>query len=216
MDSHHRQIVAIIFAFLAAVFFLRSGKFTISHFIGIWDIYALIYLFMAWIAIFTANPREAHRHAKLQDSGRVIIFVFVVAGACASLFAVILVWQEHHRLHKMVDGTHFALSIFAVFASWVLVHTVFALHYAYLFYRTGLENNTKECGGLDFPNEKNPDYLDFAYFSFVVGMTCQVSDVQVTSRTMRRMTLLHGLLSFAFNTIILAVSINILAGIFVS
>ncbi|MGH8575840.1 MAG: DUF1345 domain-containing protein [Gammaproteobacteria bacterium] len=86
------------------------------------------------------------------------------------------------------------------------------LHYAHLFYSsTARRPPPHNDRGLDFPGEPNPDYLDFAYFAFVIGMTCQVSDVQVTSQSMRKLVLLHGVLSFGFNTLILALSINVLA-----
>ena len=102
----------------------------------------------------------------------------------------------------------------AVLASWLLIHTVFTLHYAHVFYRSKQEADVEGLGGgLIFPGGDKPEYEDFAYFSFVVGMTCQVSDVNVTSCSMRRLTLLHGLLSFVFNTAILALTINILAGL---
>jgi uncharacterized membrane protein len=100
-----------------------------------------------------------------------------------------------------------------VVASWTVTHTVFALHYAHHYYGDGpAPGADDDRGGLAFPGEEPPDYWDFLYFSFVVGMTCQVSDVQVTSRAMRRMTLMHGVLSFFFNTVILALSVNLLAG----
>ena len=99
-------------------------------------------------------------------------------------------------------------------SSWFLIHTVFAMHYAHGYYRDEDEGpDFASAGGLEFPNEKEPDFLDFAYFSFVIGMTCQVSDVQVSSQGMRRLALVHGLLSFVFNTVILALSINLASGL---
>jgi uncharacterized membrane protein len=94
------------------------------------------------------------------------------------------------------------------------MHTVFSLRYAHLFYReSGAAPSEGLAGGLAFPEEPEPDYLDFAYFAFVIGMTCQVSDVQITSRPIRHLALLHGVLSFAFNTVILALSVNIISGL---
>jgi uncharacterized membrane protein len=109
------------------------------------------------------------------------------------------------------------MAVLAVIESWLLIHTVFTLRYAHVFYRLEQEADVEGSdGGLIFPGGDNPDYEDFAYFSFVIGMTCQVSDVNITSRFMRRLALLHGLLSFAFNTAILALSINIISGLFVN
>jgi hypothetical protein len=101
--------------------------------------------------------------------------------------------------------------------SWLLIHRVFTLRYAHVFYRSKQELDVDGSGGgLIFPGKGNPNYRDFAYFSFIIGMTCQVSDVSVTSHSMRLLALLHGLLSFAFNTVILALSINIISGLFVN
>lgn len=95
------------------------------------------------------------------------------------------------------------------------MHTMFALHYAHGYYRDDCQDaNLEQAGGLDFPQDTQPDYWDFLYFSFVIGMTCQVSDVQVVSKAMRKLALGHGILTFFFNTVILALSINIIAGQF--
>jgi uncharacterized membrane protein len=99
--------------------------------------------------------------------------------------------------------------------SWGFAHLLFAIHYAHAFYDDSPTAHDPKAvaRGLEFPGEKDPDYWDFLYFSFVVGMTCQVSDVQVTGRLMRRLTLGHGIIAFLFNTVILALSINLLAGL---
>lgn len=108
---------------------------------------------------------------------------------------------------------HVTLSGLTIVGSWLLVHTIFASHYARLYYQEG--KTLAECkdDGLDFPGDTEPDYWDFLYFSFVIGMTSQVSDVAVRSRTLRRLSLLHGILSFFFNTSLLAMTINLVAGL---
>jgi uncharacterized membrane protein len=104
---------------------------------------------------------------------------------------------------------HVLLTLLTVIFSWTLVHTVYGLRYAHAFYGDSDEPDVnRHAGGLVFPSDRRPDYFDFAYFSFVIGMTCQVSDVQITSRRMRRITLFHSVLSFGFNTMILALLIN--------
>jgi uncharacterized membrane protein len=95
--------------------------------------------------------------------------------------------------------------------SWMMVHTTYAFHYAHLFYDP--VEGTQAAEGLNFPNENEPDYLDFAYFSFVIGMTFQVSDIQVTSTKIRRQSLLHGLISFGLNTFVVALTFNLIAGL---
>jgi len=108
---------------------------------------------------------------------------------------------------------HLTLTVLTIVGSWLLVHTIFALHYAHAYYQPAASSKDGDAGGLDFPSDWEPDYWDFMYFSFVIGMTSQVSDVEVNSRVMRRLALLHGILSFFFNTAILAMSINIIAGL---
>jgi uncharacterized membrane protein len=216
LDSHFRQMVALFFAVVAFLFFNQHGQSPITHFIAVWDIYTIVVLLMSWVTICTVDPRTIQRRARLQDANRTLIFAFIIVAACMSLLAVILVLREHKALQKTA-GLHFFMATLAVIEAWLLIHTVFTLHYAHVFYRSKQEVDVEGSGGgLIFPGGHNPDYRDFAYFSFVVGMTCQVSDVNVTSRSMRCLVLLHGLLSFAFNTVILALSINIISGLFVN
>jgi uncharacterized membrane protein len=97
--------------------------------------------------------------------------------------------------------------------SWVMVHTSFCFHYAHLYYGDADDDPKVHAEGLIFPHEKRPDYLDFAYFSFVVGMTFQVSDVEITSRSIRRFVLLHSLLSFGLSMFVVALTVNLIAGL---
>jgi uncharacterized membrane protein len=154
------------------------------------------------------------RSAKLQDAGRTAIFLFVIAAACASLFAVAFLLGTAKGLHGRALTGHILLAAGTVVCSWFLVHTVFTMHYAHGYYQQAETGGGIEKGhGLDFPGKREPDFLDFAYFSFVIGMTFQVSDVQISSRRLRRLALVHGMLSFAFNTVILAFAINLVSGL---
>jgi uncharacterized membrane protein len=112
--------------------------------------------------------------------------------------------------------SHLLMGLIAVISSWMLVHTVFGLRYAHTYYGDpdGPAGPQPHAGGLEFPGDRDPDYMDFAYFSFVIGMTFQVSDVQITSRDFRKLVLLHGMLSFGFNTVILALTINTVSNLF--
>jgi len=137
-----------------------------------------------------------------------------VVTSSAALFAVgflVSVKRSQSGGHFIV---HLLLTFLTVIFSWTLVHTVYGLRYAHAFYGDSDEPGVnRHAGGLVFPGDRPPDYFDFAYFSFVVGMTCQVSDVQITSRRMRRITLFHSVLSFGFNTMILALLINTVSGL---
>jgi uncharacterized membrane protein len=139
-----------------------------------------------------------------------VIFVFVLLAACAGLFAVGFLFFTNKNAQHPHFTLHLLMSLLAVISSWMLVHTVFGLRYAHTFYGDH-DNSAKEdeyAGGLLFPGETMPNYMDFAYFSFTIGMTFQVSDVQIVSREFRQLVLLHGMLSFGFNTVILALTIN--------
>ena len=208
LDARHRLVIGLAAA--AAVWILLRGHVReATELIAIWDAFAFSVLALAWLSILTTPVRVIRGHAQEQDLSRLVILVFVVVAACAALFAVGFLLGIHKAEERGHLTIHLLLSLSTVVFSWMLVHTDFGLHYAHAFYGDSDEPaQDRHAGGLDFPGDHAPDYFDFAYFSFVIGMTCQVSDVQITSRRMRRLALLHGVLSFAFNTIILAMLIN--------
>lgn len=178
-----------------------------------WDLGTICFLALTWAIISTASPEQTNQSATDQDQSGAALLTLVFIADTASLGAVGL---NMHGVPKVDMVGHLIVSIIAIICSWLLVHTMFTMHYAHRYYRAGLLNKSDdpdEAGGLDFPGDEPPHYLDFAYFSFVIGMTSQVSDVQITSPAMRRLALIHGVLSFAFNTVILALSVNILAGL---
>lgn len=209
-----RFVIALALA--AAVFFITKEKSPPVRFMSVWVAFALANLFLYWLTMFTAHPDEITHIAKGQDSSLSLIFLIILVASFISLFAIVLLLRILPNAKDPGYYFHTALSIGSVACSWFLIHTLFTFRYAHLFYTCESEEDAikkKHRGGLIFPNDKTPDYLDFAYFSFVIGMTFQVSDVQVSSSTIRRLALLHGLLSFLFNTVILALSINIIAGL---
>ena len=211
LDAHHRFFVALGVAALAFLAVPGSWYWP-TRAIVTWDAYSLSLIVMIWITIVSSNPSEVAKTASLQDTGRRTIFVFVIVAAVASVFAVAFELGTAKGLDKAHLTGHIAFSLLTVFSSWVLVHTVFALRYAHNYY--GLIGDEQTKHGLNFPDEDHPDYLDFAYFSFVIGMTSQVSDVTISARSLRRVALIHGLISFGFNAAILGLSINIISGLF--
>ena len=215
LEAHHRLAIALGVA--AAVFLGLKGHLNLRmQCIVTWDSYAFCVLALAWMRIVTAQPRVVLRLATLQHSSRKLIFFFVMVSACASLAAVAFLLGMAKGLTGWMFEAHVALALVTVVLSWLVLHAVFALHYAFLFYREHHSEQTAYIArGLVFPDGNiEPDYLDFTYFSFVIGMTSQVSDVQINSREIRRWALLHGMVSFAFNTAVLALSINIISGLF--
>ena len=211
LDSHHRLYIALFSSLLTFLIF-KETSFSIRLMIT-WLSYIMVSLLFSWITILTSHPIEVQKMAHNQDSSRTLVFIFVVAAALASLFAVVILLQTKGDLSEQELTLHIIISMAVVLSSWWLVHTVFTLRYAHFYYRDiSLDKGDKheKPGGLDFPSEPNPDYLDFTYFSFVIGTTFQVSDVQITSRRIRRLVWMHGIISFAFNTVIVALIINII------
>ena len=129
----------------------------------------------------------------------------------ASIAAIVMMLHSVKGLSTVQRTAHLVLAMTALACSWLLMHTIFAFRYAHRYYQELLEPGPNG-GGLEFPGQLEPDYFDFLYSAYVVGMTSQVSDVQVTSREMRRLTLIHSVTAFAFNMVVLALSINVIAG----
>jgi uncharacterized membrane protein len=213
LDAHLRLFIALIVSLI--VFILTMGRLQwVVQAIAVWNVFAWSSTVLAWIRIGLAGAKTSVQAAKLQDTARFVIFLFVVFAAVSSLASVAILIGGAKGLGQKTLTEHLFLAAATVVSSWFLVHTVFAMHYAHGYYHDEDEGpGFSSAGGLEFPNEKEPDFLDFAYFSFVIGMTCQVSDVQVSSHGMRRLALVHGLLSFMFNTVILALSINLASGL---
>jgi uncharacterized membrane protein len=209
LDARMRCVVALIVA-AASYFLLHTFAATGTCVIAAWDSFAVTLLILIWIAIFASGVDHIRYLARTEDLSRLVIFVFTIGAACSSIFAVVFLLSAAKKSAHL--GLHATLSVVAILASWTLVHTMFAMRYAHAYYGEG-KTSESHIGGLDFPSDKTPDYLDFAYFSFVIGMTCQVSDVQITSKSLRSLALIHGVLSFAFNTIILALTINTVSGL---
>jgi uncharacterized membrane protein len=170
------------------------------------------FLALTWLAMVRATPAIMRKRAQQQNAGRIVILGLITAVACISIFAIAFMLHNKGNRGELLI-LHLGLSIVTIVGSWLLVHTIFALHYAYSYYQDHRTLEDQKAGGIDFPGDPEPDYWDFLYLSFVIGMTSQVSDTDITSRSMRRLALGHGVLSFFFNTTILAMSINIIAGL---
>ena len=205
-----RLLVCIFIASVVGVLLPTSVHIT-ARLLGSWDIFTICFLGLSWRTMLRANPEAMRRFAQQEDEGRVLILSLVITAACISILAIGLMLHDKDKENSLLF-LHIGLSIVTIVSSWLLVHTIFAQHYAHIYYRSNRELSECKSDGLDFPGEIEPDYWDFLYFSFVVGMTSQVSDVSVTSRQMRKLSLIHGVLSFFFNTTIVAMTINIIAG----
>ena len=205
MDAHHRLLLGFVLAAVVGLSLRTHALWTAS--LATYDTFAFAILGLIWATVTLTPQDEIRAVAQRQDVGRTVIFIFVIIVACAALFAVAFLIRSGKPEEQHLS-IHLLLALATIVLSWLLMHAVFGLRYAHRFYDDSAIDAEKHAGGLKFPEEDLPDYRDFAYFSFVIGMTCQVSDVDVTSREMRRLALLHGILSFGFNTVILALTIN--------
>lgn len=199
---------------VAAYLLPLAGLDTGLRLISAWIVLSVAYLLLCWVAMWGVTPAALRKRARALDGRGLLVTLLIVAAAIASMAVLGFLVLQKEQQQGAALAWRLGLGGAGMVSAWLLIHVVFAMHYAHLFYGDdkATENPDDMKGGLDFPGEGKPDYGDFLYFSFVVGMTCQVSDVQVTGRQMRRLTLLHGVLAFFFNTAILAFSINMVAG----
>ncbi|WP_295795429.1 DUF1345 domain-containing protein [Mucilaginibacter sp.] len=212
LDAHYKIFISLAIS-AVAYFFFRDLSSMPALILSVWIAFASTIIVLDWIVILWAHPREIRKIASLEDSSRYILFLFVISASVMSLGAILFLLISSKGGSSAEVSGHVILAMSAVVISWWLVHTIYSLRYAHLYYSTNPEDNKKPMGGLMFPNEEEPDYLDFVYFSFVLGMTFQVSDVEISSRIIRRIAWAHGLISFAFNTAIVALSINVISGL---
>lgn len=176
--------------------------------LGGWDIATAVYLALAFHMMARSDVHGIRQRAARQDEGQFAILVLIVAAALASLAAIFALLGTSAGPHAGRQPLHLVLATLTIVLSWAFIHTIFALHYAHEFY----DENGGRGGGLAFPGSGDaPDYWDFVYFAFVIGMTSQVSDVGVTSRRIRRTVAAHGVVSFVFNVALLALAVNIAA-----
>jgi uncharacterized membrane protein len=206
----HQRISAGIAVAIVTYFALSDSLAWHTRLAASWDVGVIVYLCLAWTIVWRSDAKSTRDHALAQDTSGFIIFLFVLGAACASVVAIGFVVATIKGLALWTKAKYLAVTVVALTSSWVLIQTVFIFHYARRYYRDAHQGPGKS-GGLAFPGGGEPDYMDFAYYSFVVGMTSQVSDVQVQTSTMRRMTLVHGVLAFIFNIAVLALSINTIA-----
>ena len=202
----HLKLFAAAFAGFALLPFLPGDWRSSTRLLIAWDFASFIYLVTAVMIIRAFDLKRVQVRAEEADEGGAILLVLTVATALASLGAIVSELGSTHALRSSAaQETAFILAAITVILSWTLIHTIFAFHYAHIYYRgPGIHGH-----GLKFPGEEEPDYWDFVYFSFVIGMTFQVSDVQITRKELRRLVISHATVSFLFNVAILTLTVNI-------
>jgi uncharacterized membrane protein len=175
---------------------------------------ALTFLGTVWVMMGRATPDSMRRRAEIEDEGRNTVLILGAAAATGNLLTIVFALNSVKNLPPDLAAFRVALAAATILLSWFFMNTIFALHYAHGYYGdSDPSSEYKRKGGLGFPDNPEPDYWDFLYFSFVIGMTFQVSDVAVEDHSLRRIVLAHSVIAFFFNVVVVALTINIVAGL---
>lgn len=173
-----------------------------------WDCGVVTYLGLALTMALRSTTAKMQERAGLEDEGALAVLALTVAAAIASLGAIAVELYGIHNTQAGQQALRLAIAGVTILCSWFFVHTIYAIHYAHEYY-----GDEGERQGLAFPHQEKPDYVDFLYFSFTIGAAAQTSDVMIVSKRMRRLALVHTILSFLFNTMVLALAVNVGAGL---
>jgi len=201
-----RLLVGVVIGVVATLFASRHA-WEFRLLLG-WDAGSLALLLLLWLVVLARDPHETRCRAASADPGRTATWLLVLIASVFSLFASAFVLKNLHRAAPAPEPGLLPLCLLSVILAWCLTHTSYTLRYAHLYYRDDDEGE----GGLVFPGDRKPDDFDFAYFAYTVGMCFQVSDVAVASPQIRRAVLGHAVLSFVYNTVILALALNLFFG----
>jgi uncharacterized membrane protein len=205
VSAKQRLITAIIPGLIAAAALIWLGQAKYAPLAG-WDITALIYVFWVWLSVWKMNPSDTKHLSSLQDPGRALADIVLLIASLSSLVAVGFMIMQASSAEGVEKGIEVALGLLSVIASWAVVHTSYALKYASLYYG-------RPEGGVNFNQNKQPKYTDFAYLAFTVGLTFQVSDTDIENSEIRKAVLKHMLLAYLFGAIIIATTINTIANL---
>ena len=206
---HAKLLVAIIIGVVAAL--LMPGSWhRINRILAGWDIGVAVYLSMTHWMFLRFSVERIRKRASEQDEGAFVILLLVIAASIASQVAIVFELGGLKQAVPAVAADQVLIAMVTILLSWAFMHTIFAIHYAHEFYG---ERRDGKLGGLKFPGDEDPDYRDFLYFSLVIAMTSQVSDVAITSQAIRQTVSLHAVLSFFFNLTILALTVNMISNV---
>ena len=201
-----RLFVVIVLGVLAGLLLPRElVSQPVTRWLLAWNVGVWLYVALAAAMMIGSSQGHMRQRAQLQDDGKYAVLALTVVAGIASLVAIAFELAVVKDLHGWLRGAHIALAGATVLSSWTFIQIMFTLHYAHDYYQAACHGHQP---GLAFPGDENPDYGDFFYFSVVIGMTSQVSDVAISSRSIRRVATMHGILSFFFNVAVLALTIN--------
>jgi uncharacterized membrane protein len=207
--SHVPARTRVIVAFAAGVVAFGIAMFLTSWEVATltgWNVAAIVYIAWVWLGVGRSGSAATARLAAIEDESRPTADLILILASGASLIGVAVALVQATSEAGFAKDVITAIALLTVVLSWGAVHTVFTLRYANLYYLQG--------GGIDFNDERQPDYGDFAYVAFTIGMTYQVSDTSLTSKQIRSTALHHAYLSYVFGTGVVAMFINVVAGLF--
>ena len=208
---HARHLAAVVLGIV--VWFLLPADDKVLRFLIAWNAGIWFFILLVLKMMSSSDIAEIRRRAGVEDEGRSAVLIVTIAAAIASIIALIAQMSAAQELKGAERIVSTAIALSTIFGSWLLVHFDFALFYAHEFYVPS-RSEAEAMKGLKFSGGEPPDYWDFLYFSIVMGSTFQTSDTEVVSRRMRRIATVHGLLSFLFNTAVIALTVNIAAQLF--
>jgi len=200
-----RRLLMSIASGVVLFFVLPEHLRAVTRLLMGWDVTAAIYIAVVFAMIARSDVETCHRRAALYDESDWVILAVVVGSAASSfgaIFSELAVIKSSHT----TPWVSVAVTAATVVLSWTFTHIMFTLHYANIYYRP---KNGGPPGGLEFPGKRPPDYRDFLYYAFVIGCAAQTGDINTVSSDMRRVSLIHGIVAFVFNTALLALSINV-------
>jgi uncharacterized membrane protein len=213
----HPRIFAGVAIGVLAGFLLPPSVHPHTRLLLQWNIGTWAYFLLVATLFVGSTPESMRRRAKASDEGRFFILVLTSFAAIASIGAIVAQLAATKDMTGLMKGLHVTLAAVTIVSAWSFIHLTYALHYAHEYFDEldmGPGKDPKEAGGLKFPGMTGePDYYDFLYFSFIIGVASQTADVEITSAEMRRVSLVHSILSFFFNSAVLALTINIAAGL---
>jgi uncharacterized membrane protein len=201
-----RTTVAIITGLISSALAVWRGV-PVPYLVG-WNAGGAALLFLAWVLIVSADETITQERAGSEDPGRTLVYIVVLLASSVSLLAALELTRHVAEMPKADAAMAEIMCLVTVALAWGLTHTAFTLRYAHLFYR----DDSEGVGGVEFPGTKTPSYFDFAYFAFTIGMCFQTSDVCISTTQFRRAVLLHAVISFGYNTAIIAFVLNLVFG----
>jgi uncharacterized membrane protein len=210
---HHLRVVLSVLLGIVAYLILPRTIGGGTRLLAAFDLAAVAFLGAVWIMVARATTHDMRRRSRIEDESRYVVLALSAAAAVAILLAIASELHDIRKQPPAATSLRVALAAITILLAWFFMNTIFALHYAHFFYGDSDGSLGAEARGLVFPGRAEPDYWDFLYFSFVIGMTFQVSDVQIENRRLRQIALAHGVLAFFFNVVVLALTINIIAGL---